>query len=221
MEATQRTAPAQPAGSARAPRRFSVPSAAMHAAPVRDRLIHALRLDLVGPDPLDPRDQGLAREVLEVSPTHWYLTGFLVPSGVVAELFEDETATETLTSGASSEEEGEDDDGPARRPVFPSSLGVTVIVPPEATGLHVTARWATYKPATPEAEGMAEGVERGATPPQRWTREPHEAEESIPLDAQALRKGRVLEGSGGVVVRGVIRPPVSYTHLTLPTKRIV
>lgn len=36
----------------------------MHAAPVRDRLIHALRLDLVGPDPLDPRDESLAREVL-------------------------------------------------------------------------------------------------------------------------------------------------------------
>ncbi len=195
------------AGSARAAPRFSVPSAAMHAAPVRDRLIHALRLDLVGPDPLDPRDQGLAREVLEVSPTHWYLTGFLVPSGVVAELFEDETATETLVSGASSKEgEGEDDDEPARRPVFPSSLGVTVIVRPEATGLHVTARWATYTPSAPEAPPTAEGVERGATPPQRWTREPHEAEESVSLDAQTLRKGRVLEGSGGVVVRGVIRP---------------
>jgi len=43
----------------------------MPAAPVRDRLIHALRLDLVGPDPLDARDAGLSREALEVAPTRW------------------------------------------------------------------------------------------------------------------------------------------------------
>jgi len=139
----------------------------------------------------------------------------------VAELFEDETATETLTSGASSEEEGEDDDGPARRPVFPSSLGVTVIVPPEATTLHVIARWATYKPATPEAEATAEGVERGATPPQRWTREPHEAELSLPLDAHALRKGGVLAGAGGAVVRGVIRPLREDERAQVPPKSCV
>ena len=179
----------------------------MHAAPVRDRLIHALRLDLVGPDPLDPRDTSLANEVLEVPPTHWYLTGFLVPSGVVAELFKDPTSTEQINSGANSAEEGEDDDGPARRPVFPSSLGVTVLVPPDATTLHITARWATYTPeaASPKTSaGVAEPVERGGLPLLRWTRQPHEAE--VSLDATTMRKGSVLAGSGGVVVRGVMRP---------------
>ena len=47
----------------------------------------------------------------------------MVPSGVVDELFEDPTATEEVTSGASVSEEGAGDDGPARWPVFPSSLG--------------------------------------------------------------------------------------------------
>ncbi len=178
----------------------------MHAAPVRDRMIHALRLDLVGPDPLDARDTGLAEEVLEVSPTHWYLTGFLVPTGAPPALFEDPLSTETLTSGATSVEEGEDDDGPARRPVFPSSLGVTVLVPAEASTLRVVARWATYTPQTPEEKAPeVEGVERGVLPSQRWTRAPHTADETLPLDAGALRRGVTFANSGGVMVRGVLR----------------
>lgn len=126
-----------------------------------------------------------------------------------SELFEDPTASEQINSGASSAEEGEDDDGPARRPVFPSSLGVTVLVPPEATTLHVTARWATYVPeasAPKTSAGVAEPVERGGLPLLRWTRQPHDAEVSLSLDAATMRKGAVLAGSGGVVVRGVMRP---------------
>ncbi|TAK20572.1 MAG: helicase [Myxococcaceae bacterium] len=196
----------------------------MNAAPVRDRLIHALRLDLVGPDPLDPRDAPLASEVLEVPPTHWYLTGFLVPSGVVAELFEDPTATEEVTSGASGSEEGEDDDGPARRPVFPSSLGVTVLVPAEATTLHITARWATYTPeaaAPKSATAATEPIERGGLPTLRWTREPYEAEVSLALDAATMRKGATLPGSGGVLVRGVMRPLREDERAQVPPKTCV
>ncbi len=77
----------------------------MNAADVRDRPIHALRLDLVGPDPLDAREAGLVQEVLETPPTHWYLTGFLVPSGVSPELFEDDSATEEIASAGRSAEE--------------------------------------------------------------------------------------------------------------------
>ena len=179
----------------------------MQAEPVRDRLIHALRLDLVGPDPDDPRDAGLAREVLEVAPTHWYLTGFLVPSGVLADDFDDPTATEQITSAQSNPDEGEEDDGPARKPVFPSSLGVTVIVPPAATALEVTARWATYSPeAAKDHTADADASDRGALPALRWTREPHEATHTFALDVATLRKGVTLPGSGGVCLRGVLRP---------------
>jgi hypothetical protein len=44
-------------------------------ADVRDRLVHALRLDLIGPGPDEPQ----AAETLEVTPSRWYLAGFLVP----------------------------------------------------------------------------------------------------------------------------------------------
>ncbi|MEO5352962.1 MAG: hypothetical protein H7835_07095 [Magnetococcus sp. XQGC-1] len=42
---------------------------------VRDRLLDALRLDLVGPD----NDYPFAQELLADTPSRWYLIGFLVP----------------------------------------------------------------------------------------------------------------------------------------------
>ncbi len=45
---------------------------------VRNRLLDALRLDLVGPEPEDASHQ---REALPSPPSRWYLCGFLVPSG--------------------------------------------------------------------------------------------------------------------------------------------
>jgi hypothetical protein len=47
----------------------------MTPAEVRDRLTHALRLDLIGPDPGEPQ----ISEILAIPPSRWYLTGFLVP----------------------------------------------------------------------------------------------------------------------------------------------
>jgi len=47
----------------------------MTPADVRTRLTSALRLDLIGPDPGEPQ----VTEVLNVPPSRWYLTGFLVP----------------------------------------------------------------------------------------------------------------------------------------------
>ena len=47
----------------------------MTPAEVRDRLTHALRLDLIGPDPGEPQ----TAEILNIAPSRWYLTGFLVP----------------------------------------------------------------------------------------------------------------------------------------------
>jgi len=47
---------------------------------VRSELVDALRIDLVGPG----KDHAFARELLEQSPSIWYLTGFLVPSDASA-----------------------------------------------------------------------------------------------------------------------------------------
>lgn len=43
---------------------------------VRNSLVEALELDLIGPG----NDHGFARELLPEVPSRWYLTGFLVPT---------------------------------------------------------------------------------------------------------------------------------------------
>ena len=47
----------------------------MTSADVRARLAHALRLDLIGPEPDEPQ----ANEILPIAPSRFYLTGFLAP----------------------------------------------------------------------------------------------------------------------------------------------
>ena len=59
---------------------------------VRADLIHALRLDLVGPT----NDGPLATEELPEFPSRWYLTGFLVPSGASLEQRSDAETDDTL-----------------------------------------------------------------------------------------------------------------------------
>ncbi len=48
----------------------------MNSADVRAQLVYALRDDLIGPDPDDPRDEAHQTESLDWAPSHWYLTGF-------------------------------------------------------------------------------------------------------------------------------------------------
>src|SRR5690242_9145277 len=115
----------------------------MTPAEVRCHLVEALGLDLIGPD----RDSQLASEVLPQAPSRWYLTGFLVPFDAAEDQKSDEAADEgvdEIGKGA-----GVDDDaapGPtaARRAFFPSSMGLSLLVPKDAQELRVTIRWGDY-----------------------------------------------------------------------------
>jgi hypothetical protein len=62
---------------------ISVPTAPASSLEVRDRLVDALKLDLVGPW----AGHAFAEERLPgwVRPSNWYLTGFLIPSGTPPE----------------------------------------------------------------------------------------------------------------------------------------
>src|SRR5687768_12307771 len=120
----------------------------MTSADVRARLTHALRLDLIGAHPADPQ----AAEVLDRAPTRWYLPGFLAPWDAPAAQKEDEEGQEELEGLQSGESGDEDDDDPtregqaARRGRFPSSIGLSVLVPPDLQTLNVTAAWGEYRP---------------------------------------------------------------------------
>lgn len=114
---------------------------------VRDSLTRGLNLDLVGPGD----DAIHADEVLPLAPSRWYLSGFLVPwNAPVGHRRDDDDAQgelELSEAGGS----GDDDDQAAepraaRRSHFPSSMGLSVLVPAGASRLEVAIRWGDYAP---------------------------------------------------------------------------
>jgi hypothetical protein len=120
---------------------------------VRTKLVHTLGLDLIGPD----RDSELLNEVLPQAPSRWYLTGFLVPIDAEESQRTDETANEGMDE--QSDAGGTDDattpePAAARRAVFPSSMGLSLLVPKAAKELRVTVRWGNYRPPAKVADGQ-------------------------------------------------------------------
>ena len=115
----------------------------MNSAEVRERLVDALHLDLIGPtDKL-----GDPNEVLPQAPSRWYLTGFLVPLGAERVQRTDEASTEEVDQAG--ETGGTDDNvvpepAPARQRSLPSSAGLSVLVPGDAQRLDVSVSWGDY-----------------------------------------------------------------------------
>jgi len=118
----------------------------MNSVEVRQKLVDALRLDLIGPDPA--RGLGTPDEVLPQWPSRWYLGGFLVPLEAPEEQRSEEGSDDELDAMA---EAGGTDDAttpePAagRRAYMPSSIGLSVLVPNATRQLKVTVRWGDYK----------------------------------------------------------------------------
>ena len=132
---------------------------------VRERLFDLLRRDLVGPHP--DLDQDLAREVIAgVAPSTWYLTGFLGPkretgtarAGSVAgdeiaaeneadDLLEAQRGSEGLSEVAQGKGDAPDQGNPESPPMRsfqPSSIGLTVLLPRDATQLQARVSWGDY-----------------------------------------------------------------------------
>jgi len=114
---------------------------------VRDRLVEALRLDLVGPW----AGHALAEERLQgwVRPSNWYLTGFLIPSGTApersADADEDDDMGGEIPESAGLAEESNEERKAAKKGFFPSSMGLSFLVPKETRALTVTVRWGDYE----------------------------------------------------------------------------
>src|SRR5437764_5039980 len=116
----------------------------MTPADVRRHLVDALGLDLVGPD----RDSDLLAEVLPQAPSRWYLTGFLVPIDAAEEQKVDEAATEEVdevSDTGGTDDAATPEPAAARRALFPSSMGLSLLLPRDARELHVTVRWGDYR----------------------------------------------------------------------------
>ena len=115
---------------------------------VRERVVEALGLDLVGPH----AGHVLAAERLPgwQRPSNWYLTGFLIPSGTAPEKAADADENddfELVPESAGLPEESNEERKTAKKGYFPSSMGLSFLVPKDARELAVTVRWGDYLPA--------------------------------------------------------------------------
>ena len=168
---------------------------------VRERLVEALNLDLIGPW----GGHALAAERLPgwVRPSNWYLTGFLIPSGTKLELSadadEEDDIDETPESSGLAEESSEERKA-AKKGFFPSSMGLSFLVAADADALAVIVRWGDYEPARVEG---ADGKSGSA-----WLRKSNERTVPVSLSgAGEHRRGdHVVPDSGGLTLHVDERP---------------
>ena len=158
---------------------------------VRERLVEALKLDLVGPC----AGHGVADERLPgwVRPSNWYLTGFLIPLGTSPEKSADADEDEdvdVIPESAGLAEESNDERKAAKKGFFPSSMGLSFLVPKEAHGITVIVRWGDYTP------GEIEGAD--GKPVSIWQRQAHEEIVAVTLTGSKDPVVHDVPGSGGL-----------------------
>ncbi|HMV65293.1 MAG TPA: DISARM system helicase DrmA [Myxococcota bacterium] len=162
---------------------------------MRDELVHALKIDLVGPD---GPDHDYAEERLPTRPSSWYLTGFLVPYEAPA----DPTATEQteMALGGGGDDDPPPDRASARRVPFPSSLGMSVLVTGDTEVLDAVVSWGDYRPEPPDAARPDE---------ETWARTPRESAVGLLLrlsDPDLREEPREdVPGSDGLQLRWQVR----------------
>jgi hypothetical protein len=114
----------------------------MRSLDVRERLVEALKLDLVGPW----AGHALVQERLPgwVRPSNWYFTGFLIPSGTAPDKSRDADEDDdmgTIPESAGLGEESSEERKAAKKGYFPSSMGLSFLVPNDMRALSVLVRW--------------------------------------------------------------------------------
>jgi hypothetical protein len=176
---------------------------------VRSRLVEALELDLVGPWP----GHRLEQELLPgwVRPSNWYLTGFLIPRTAppeqAAQAGADDQLDETLE--AEGDEPGADT-APAKPGFFPSSIGLSTLVPADTDALSLTVHWGdyTYEPGEDRTDGEAPGAPDRESPdaepttgdgpatgrrPPAWRRVPRASKLTVPLAPDDIGQPHIHE----------------------------
>lgn len=195
----------------------------MTAADVREKLVEALGLDLIGPD----RDDEHHDETLSQPPSRWYLTGFLVPQNAPEPQRCDDNGAEDIDeetgNGAGDDENTPEPPSTARRAFFPSSLGLSFLVPKAAKELRVTARWGDYVCLTPleEAalpeEDSLETRRAGPAKGDLWQRRDRKVELPLPLQGDGKPTEHAVPDSGGLFlvlsVRAVHTTEAMELHL--------
>jgi Helicase conserved C-terminal domain len=172
-------------------------------ADVRQKLNEALVLDLIGPEVGSVHES----ETLSQAPSRWYLTGFLVPTDSTPASASDDNQDEEIDKAAEGGGGGDDSGIPessaARRAVFPSSMGMSLLVPKAAKTLTVTVCWGDYEPvyetpADPKTDTLALPV--------AWKRTQKTAVVPVTLRDSLRPTEAKITNSGGLMLAVAIRP---------------
>ena len=173
---------------------------------IRAALAHALQLDLIGPgsegEHADEALPGWER------PSVWYLTGFLVPTGTPAaeraDDDEDDDFDGEVPERAGLSEESTQHSKRTKRRFFPSSMGLSFLVRPNADAIRVTATWGDYRRGQ-HADPSGKRLDA-------WLRTPRAETVDIPLGAGAAPRRHEIPNSGGLILHATERP--------IPTERL-
>ena len=163
--------------------------------------MEGLRLDLVGPW----HGHELASECLQrrYRPSNWYMTGFLVPASTPAEEGrgdddEDDEMLEVERGGANPDENAEEVRA-SRKSFFPSSMGLSFLVAPDAEQLDLTVHWGDYKTVTLPPKGERKETEV-------WRRSPRSERLEIQLSSLDEEPANFeVPGSNGLEVTVLAR----------------
>ena len=169
----------------------STPVATSSSLDVREKIVEALHLDLVGPWAGHRHEH--ERLPGWIRPSGWYITGFLVPAGTpiedAAAAEADDHIDEVPDSSGLTEESAEDRPA-AKKGYFPSSMGLSFLVPHESQSLNVTIRWGDY-----EYEHDAATTEEGKSI-DVWAREPHAVDLHLRIAENASRTEDIPDSRG-------------------------
>ncbi|MFH7241792.1 MAG: DISARM system helicase DrmA [Spirulina sp.] len=178
---------------------------------VRQNLLDALQIDLVGPDPTSPHFDRYKEELLSQAPSKWYLTGFLAPYGAALEVslaLEDDLSGEIENNFEKKEgiEDGANPEISAARTVpFPSSIGLSFLLPNTVTTLTATINWGDYYPIEVTQDNPEE-EEKSSKKTYHWGRVNQAVEMPIPLNAQETTTTLPVVGHEGVELTVINRP---------------
>lgn len=203
----------------------------------RAQLVAALELELLGPtqrvlQALGTEGVGLETEALDRSPSSWYSTGFLVPTETDLSLKCDDTADDDFAAAdgvdlrkprkanasyksGSGDDGGNSESGPAKPQLFPSAIGVSVLLPPEGN-LQLIAHWGDYtklaENANPDAAASIARNESESREQLIWQRTPRQ--ETLSLSYHEITttqglSGREWPNSDGLHLRWHCRPTPS------------
>lgn len=183
----------------------------MNSVDIRDRLVEVLRQDLVGP--------ASPEEILNESPSHFYLTGFLVPFEGSEEDRMDPDSDDDIDASCDAGDGDADGTSPekasARKVFLPASLGVSVLLPPGTHALEISAAWGDYERQKAAVEN--DSLDEANT----WRRVPRIARKTIhvgpnpaaatPVQLETNRSGPGVE----LMVLARPRPDAEGTAVTL------